>query len=423
MNDGVPPAPFDVLVLGGGLSGLAAAASAAEAGARALVVERAPTIGGSSAISGGYVWTIADVAGLRHEDQGEFQRHGHLVVNGYRDAVRWLSGFCPPLLGEQPSLSGRGPKFDMGLLLMFLTQAVGAAGGDVWTGAELMDVTVAAGGYVARLAVDGERRTVRAASLVLATGGRQASVDVRRSLVDGDVLMPLRGNPCSRGDGAAVASALGGSVNVRNRGFYGHLFPAGVTPVSPVDFIAFALYHSAESLLLDRSGRRFTDESRGDHNNAVALARHGGRGLLLWSRDVQERAAGAPFVGGSPQVDRWAFARDRGGRVAYGEDLGELVPALRDWGYEVDGVSPPGLGAVFAAEVVPAITYTFGGIEVDDDGSAIDRNGDPIPGLYAAGADMSDIYHEGYGGGLCAAVTTGRRAGHLAAEVGRHVPG
>ena len=414
---------FDVLVLGGGLSGLAAAASAAEAGARALVVERAPAIGGSAAISGGYVWTIEDVAELRREDSGEFQRHGHLVVNGYHDAVTWLSGFCPPLLGEQPSLSGRGPKFDMGLLLTFLTQAVGRAGGAVWTGAELLDVTSAPDGYVVRLAVGEEQRTVRAASLVLATGGRQASADVRRSLVDGDVLMPLRGNPCSRGDGVAIASALGASVNLRNRGFYGHLFPAGVTTVSPVDFIAFALYHSTESLLFDPSGRRFTDESRGDHNNAVALARHGGRGLLLWSQEVQERAAAAPFVGGSPQIDRWAFARDRGGRVASGQDLGELVPALRDWGYDADGVSPPGPGRVFAAEVVPAITYTFGGIDVDDDGSAIDKNGDPIPGLYAVGADMSDIYHEGYGGGLCAAAVTGRRAGRLAAEFGRHVSG
>lgn len=71
---------------------------------------------------------------------------------------------------------------------------------------------------------------------------------------------------------------------------------------------------------------------------------------------------------------------------------------------------------MFVAEVVPAITVSFGGIEVDDSGTALDTAREPINGLYPAGADMSDVYHEGYGGGLCQAVVTGRRAGRLAAE-------
>lgn len=32
-----------------------------------------------------------------------------------------------------------------------------------------------------------------------------------------------------------------------------------------------------------------------------------------------------------------------------------------------------------------------------------------------AGADLSDVYNEGYGGGLCLAVVSGRRAGRSAA--------
>src|SRR5204862_510199 len=66
---------------------------------------------------------------------------------------------------------------------------------------------------------------------------------------------------------------------------------------------------------------------------------------------------------------------------------------------------------IFAADVVPAVTMTFGGVEADDDGRVLGAGGEPIDGLYVAGGDMSDIYHRGYGGGLCAAAVTGRRAG------------
>ena len=43
----------DLLVVGGGAAGLAAALEAAEAGAEALLIEKQPELGGSSAMSGG----------------------------------------------------------------------------------------------------------------------------------------------------------------------------------------------------------------------------------------------------------------------------------------------------------------------------------------------------------------------------------
>ena len=139
MTDGEPNA--DVVVLGAGLAGVCAATAASEQGARVLVLERAPTTGGSAAISGGYVWTATDLDGLRKEDSGEFQRHGHLVVEGYRDAIRWLSGYSEPLTAEQPNLHGRGHKFDIPLLQLSMTRAIAAAGGRLEVNAEVADVS------------------------------------------------------------------------------------------------------------------------------------------------------------------------------------------------------------------------------------------------------------------------------------------
>ncbi|MCX5063238.1 FAD-binding protein [Streptomyces sp. NBC_00201] len=77
------------------------------------------------------------------------------------------------------------------------------------------------------------------------------------------------------------------------------------------------------------------------------------------------------------------------------------------------GAGLAGLSAAATAAAEGA--STFGGIEVAAEGTVVDASGRPVRGLYAAGADMGDAYHEGYGGGLCLAVVSGRRAGRLAA--------
>jgi succinate dehydrogenase/fumarate reductase flavoprotein subunit len=418
----------DVVVLGAGLAGVSAATAASEHGARVLVLERAPATGGSAAISGGYVWTATDLDGLRTEDSGEFQRHGHLVVEGYRDAIRWLSGYAPPLTAEQPNLHGRGHKFDIPLTQLYMTRAIAAAGGRIEVNSEVTDIAREDGGFVLSVNRDGATETVRARALVLATGGRQADPEVRRSLVAGGGLVPpLRGNAYSNGGGARIATALGGRLNIDNKGFYGHLWASGVEPIAPLDFIAFTFYQSEEGVMLDASGRRFAEETRGDHNNTTALAAHGGHALLLWSEEVQQRAGGQPFVGGSLPMDRWGISRARGGRADSAATADELISLARGWGYELDratldeDVVRQRLGdrRIFAADVIPAVTMTFGGVEIDSECRVLDANQKPIPGLYAVGGDASDIYHQGYAGGLCAATVTGRIAGSSAVRAAR----
>lgn len=60
---------FDVVIVGSGGGGLCAALTAAAAGKRALIVEKRPTVGGSTAMSGGVLWApcnaVAERAGLQ----------------------------------------------------------------------------------------------------------------------------------------------------------------------------------------------------------------------------------------------------------------------------------------------------------------------------------------------------------------------
>jgi succinate dehydrogenase/fumarate reductase flavoprotein subunit len=403
-----------VLVLGAGMAGLCAAATAAQAGARVQVLDPAPVLGGSAAWSHGTVWTAADVDALRAADAGAHQRHGVRVVAGFVDATDWLTAFGTAYGPRTGGRRRQAQRFELGLTFLRLVQTITAAGGSVH-----LDTTVDAiePGPGSRLTVRAGTQSWTASSVIIATGGRQADPAVRSALAQGGPAM-LRGNPYSDGSGIALARGLGGAVNFANDGFYGHLLPAGVPALSRLDYLALTLYHSRDGILLDREGRRFTDERRGDAANALALAGRGGSGVLLWSADTQQRAVRDP----APVdlvLDRYRYAADRGARVAVVDGRAEAVAVLAGWGlgaelFDETSVARLGPGPVYLADVVPAVTFTYGGLRTDDTSAVLDATGQPVAGLFAAGADVSDIYHRGYCGGLSAALVTARAAGRSA---------
>ncbi|MBN9747790.1 hypothetical protein DMP23_43025 [Amycolatopsis sp. A1MSW2902] len=407
---------FDVVVLGGGMAGLCAAAAATSSGAVTAVLEHAPVIGGSAALSHGTVWTVRDNEVLRAEDPGPLQSHGGTVVAGFVAAVGCLARFGTALGDPVETRSRRARRFDLPLTFLRMAQEVQRAGGAVYTSASVDEITRDGAGF--RIRMNGGADLLEGQAIVFATGGRQADPAVRADLAGAAAV--LRANQYSDGGGITLARSLGAEVNFANRGFYGHLFPHGIAPLSGYDYRALALYHSTHSVLLDRAGHRFTDETAGDPRNTIALAGRGGDGVLLWSAKVQARAESEP----APvdlAIDRWAYARDRGGQVARAESAEDAGRVLRSWGFAefADSRSARDLGdgAVFLTRVAPAVTYTYGGIRATSRGEVLDSSGDVVPGLFAAGADMSDIYHEGYCGGLSAATVTGMTAGMAAAAL------
>src|SRR5260370_25292146 len=80
----------ELLVVGGGMAGLAAAAAATSAGARVTVVEKRGTLGGSAAMSAGIVWTAPDFETLRQVVPGGDAALGRALVDGFWPAVDWI---------------------------------------------------------------------------------------------------------------------------------------------------------------------------------------------------------------------------------------------------------------------------------------------------------------------------------------------
>ena len=63
------------------------------------------------------------------------------------------------------------------------------------------------------------------------------------------------------------------------------------------------------------------------------------------------------------------------------------------------------------------ITFTFGGVRVDEDARVFDLSGRPMEGLFAAGELVGGLFFHNYpgGSGLTAGAVYGRRAGYAAA--------
>jgi tricarballylate dehydrogenase len=89
-----------------------------------------------------------------------------------------------------------------------------------------------------------------------------------------------------------------------------------------------------------------------------------------------------------------------------------ISPPKSNWALPLD--SPPFVGF----RITCGITFTFGGLRVDEGARVLDRGGRAMPGLCAAGELVGGLFFHNYPGGtgLTAGMVFGRRAGYSAAQ-------
>jgi fumarate reductase flavoprotein subunit len=234
-----------------------------------------------------------------------------------------------------------------------------------------------------------------------------------------------------------MAAALGARLYGMDR-FYGHLLGREVFgnerlwPYPILDHLASA------GVLVDAAGNRFCDEGTGGVYMANEAAKlDDPRGITVvfdeatWTtvgadnrfpptpNDSFTRAGGtvhaadtldalAEKVGLPPEA--LAATAEAHNAAVENESYGALVPPRTD----ARKTAKPIATAPFrAVQACAGITYTMGGIEIDAHARALDRDGTPIPGLYAAGSATGGAEggpRAGYIGGLSKAIITGMRA-------------
>ena len=316
---------YDVVVVGGGNAALCAAISAANEGARVLLLERAglDERGGNSVYTDGLMRTVYDGA----EDirrfcpdltdaevaVSDFGAYGEadffddmaritqyrtdpelceILVTKSRETILWLRDqgvrFFPNFGRQAYRVNGRF-KFWGGATIAVKSGGPGLVD-TLYKTAETLGVAVRYKAWVRELASSddggvsgvvlvneaGEKETVRAGAVVLACGGFEANAEWRaRYLGPGWDLAKVRGSRFNTGDGLAMALAAGAQP-------FGHW--SGCHAVSwernALDFGDLVLTpqyqrHSYPvSIMVNLEGRRFVDEGADFRNYTYAKYGH-----------------------------------------------------------------------------------------------------------------------------------------------------
>lgn len=446
---------IDVLVVGAGAGGLAAAIAAHDLGASVAVVEKLDRPGGNSSLSTGSVPAAAS----------RFQKEAGIDDSPkqfFEDLMRISGGSdCPDLVRRLVDTSAETVEWlvdTVGARLVFISaykhightrprlHAPASRRGqdlvdDLVSAAETRGIPIAVGNSVRSLIVedhevkgveidlgDGEAAEIRAGKVILAVNGFAANPDlVARFCPDiaGAAYFGARG---STGEAILWGEALGAELG--NMGAY-----QGYAAVAdPHGSLLSWTTIEKGGILLNRDGERFGDESRGYSGFTPTVMAQGGPCYALFDQRIFDIASAEEEF-----TELWSYGGLKRGETpeealaAYGLDPANVAREFAAYQASSLGTAPdrfgrrdfgiaPLSGPFYACRVVPGLFHTQGGLKVDGDGRVLRQAGGTVPNLYAIGGAAAGLSGRsgaaGYasGNGLLSAIGLGRLAGLAAAR-------
>lgn len=452
------PERANIVVIGGGGAGLAAALTAAEAGVSDVVVlEKRGKIGGTSALAGGIFACESPVQARQNivADRDElFHRamdwaHWRQVdpkilrafINRSGDTIHWLEDkglefqlvrFYPdqvPLV--QHNITGTGAR-----LTGALAGEARRLGVTVLTRAAAAAILRNGAGRVVGVRVqrDGAMTEIRSAAVIITTGGFAGNPELLGRLCSSwSPELVLSGLPLT-GDGILMAEQAGAAI-----ADFATVIKEGPR-LDPHQWPLHFFERSPFALWVNLDGERFVDETLGYHVfesvNAL-LTQPKGISFALFDASVRDI-----FRAEMPDIDAALEGQVEKGRVFKAYSWPEMAGAIgcepatleatvdrynafcdrgydEDYGKEYRYLRPLTVPPYFAIKGISTILDTIGGITINERMEVLDIDRRPITGLFAAGTVTSGWESEVYCSDLSAsafgfAVNSGRIAGESA---------
>ena len=475
----------EIVIVGGGGAGLAAAVAAGEQGAHAILLEKRHALGGNSAMAGGLFGAESPVQKRMMIDASRDQlfkaamEYSHWRINPWivrayidksGDTIRWLEekglqfDHIPVLYPNQVPRTWHCPNGGGAALLKVL--AKNCEDLDV----QLFPQTAAKrilssekGGVAGVVAVKEEKEfTMNARCIIIATGGYAGNKELLKKYYPSyNENMELLGLP-HMGEGLLMATEIGaateglGLVQLNGARFPGSHFLS-------------AIVGEPSLILVNKKGERFVDESYPyyfEQGNAVdrqpdkicyALFDNKVKQYII-EDGLKRVGPGLPKVNFlQPKIEQNELEKELQsqadkGKVKISDSLGEIAKwigvateVLKATIDEYNFFCDRGHDEIFvkdqrylmALRTPPYYTIkchsgflgTLGGIKINQYMEVLDGQDNPIPGLYAAGADtggwVGDTYSARHLAG-CAfgfAINSGRIGGENAAKylLGRYL--
>lgn len=471
-----------IVVIAGGPSGLAAACQAAEDGADVIVLEKAASVGGAANMGMGPLGIgtkyqkeqMIDISVEKAFNM--FMEYTHYNVDARllkryfeqsAETIEWLEDMGVEFEGAYryfPKSEATwhivkteheiGPRA-ASVMNNIMYQHALELGVQVLTETPAKKVLVEDGKVVGVLATDnnGEEVKVNCSAAIICTGGAGCNPDMIRQETGYTFGRDMFNFaiPGLTGDGIRMAWEAGAAKTPVRMEQAAGIEQADNLPgcVSNVFF--------QPNLLVNKQGKRFMNEEHMQNttflSNAVSHQKDR-RGYIILDSSILRyyRKNGVDVVSlvridssvGSDFDDGIKIIQDEG-RSAFAvadtieelaekmgidvDNLVETVDDYNDYCDEVDGeffkdkkfMRPIVKAPFYCATIVPGGYGTVGGIKINENCEVIDDEFDPIPGLYAAGADSCNLYDDSYmfllpGNSMGYAVNSGRIAGMEAAE-------
>lgn len=448
-RDSAASPPADLVIVGTGISGLAAALDAGRAGADVTVIDMWSVFGGHAVMSGGLVCLvdtpyqrerhIADSPELAIRD---FLTHGQdanpqwvslYAHDSKREVYDWLEalgvGWSQHFLlipgnsvQRQHWAKGRG----VGLVSPIYRECLRWTNIHFVWNTKVTSLLIEDGQVRGVRGVglrDGSTNEFRATSVVLATGGFESNLELVRQHwpsalpgLEGGAKVLLGSGINSQGSGFDVATAGGAALtNLDHQLFYASGLVDPRDPSGKRGLNSF----NAESIWVNLEGRRFVNEFAGripDLSGLVPVVMRQPQGVYWSVFDAKGRAAF--FVSGSgwddtnrvqreifanPKMAAWVKQADSiaGLARATGLPTEALEKSVRRWNEmlaagedtewqrfgrgDTNRPSPIATPPFYAVQYFPLSRKSMGGVAVDLSCRVLDRRGQPIPNLYAVG--------------------------------------
>jgi fumarate reductase flavoprotein subunit len=449
---------MDVVVVGGGGCGMAAAIAARQQGAEVIVLEKAPEVGGNTALSTGSVpgagtrfqaaAGIEDSPELMAEDimrQTGYQSDRELVLhlcNEARGLVDWLVddlGVELYLVTDYKHIGHsvhrlHAPASREGAdLVKDLRRAMKEFEVPVRVGVPVVGLLTGDDGGVVGVEAEeeGQRVRVEAQKVILASDGFAANSEMLRRYCQDIADAPYFGAPGNRGEGIEWGQRLGALTE--HMGAY-----QGYAAVSPNGILVSWTTIEKGGIIVDQGGRRFGDETSGYSAFVPEVQRHADgpiyvifdRKIMESVRDHEPRFRGlveGGIVREASTLDELAALHDLP-RDDLEETLArydEAVSAGADEFGRRDLGSAPLEFPLCIVRASPGLFHTQGGLKINTNAQPLRPNGSPIDNLYAGGGVAVGISGadggRGYssGNGLLTALGWGKIAGEHAGASAR----
>lgn len=446
----------DVIVIGGGIAGFAAAISAKESGANVILIEKLDRVGGSTIESGGIFYATgtsinkaqdndvdalvdywqtraegnADEAMLKIAAEGSSTTLAKMQEWGvlFSETVS-PSGISPAMRAHYATNSTAEGKSTDGVdFIVPLLNHAESLSIEVITGTAATELITKDGAVVGVKATsDDKNYTFNAKSVVIATGGYDLNPEMMKAHSPEMASTWAISSPGNTGDGITMAEKAGAATD----------YTGGVIGFKIIDVTRH--YIEGANLLgwtgqlgVTNQGTRFGNESADYPVFCTSLLKAKEAGaekfyLIIdsttdFSAALAEEAVAKGLGFKAETIDDLAKAA--------GIDAAALNETIASYNghadaKEADEFGKANLVAVnkapyYAVEIKPATLGTIGGLVLSQNAEVLDTNGAPISGLYAAGevANSQFLYKEypASGSSISISGTFGIIAGQSAAE-------